>query len=72
MICMYILLSACSSDIKNIPENILKRAFAEVGLKTIGFADHMWDSIRGASSGMFPGYESYNANKDMIRKIHMV
>ena len=28
---VHTLLSACSSDIKNIPENILKRA-AEVGL----------------------------------------
>ena len=51
---VHTLLSVCSSDIKNIPENILKRA-AEVGLKTIGFADHMWDSsIRGASSWYAP------------------
>jgi histidinol phosphatase-like PHP family hydrolase len=64
---VHTLLSACSSDIKNIPENILKRA-AEVGLKTIGFADHMWDSsIRGASSWYVPQDMNHIMQiKDMI------
>lgn len=36
-------LSACSSDEAATPTNIIARAAAE-GLRTIGFADHMWDS----------------------------
>jgi len=47
-------LSACSNDPKATPENII-RAAANAGLKTIGFADHMWDrSVPGASRWYAP------------------
>lgn len=47
-------LSACCKDPENVPGKIIARA-AEVGLKTIGFSDHMWDSaIPGASDWYRP------------------
>lgn len=47
-------LSACCSDPLATPANILARA-AEAGLKTIGFADHLWDSaVPGASDWYRP------------------
>lgn len=36
-------LSTCCPDERCVPANIIPRA-AEAGLRTIGFADHMWDS----------------------------
>ncbi len=36
-------LSACCGDLNATPANIIARA-AQAGLKTIGFADHLWDS----------------------------
>lgn len=47
-------LSACCSDATATPENILSRA-RECGLRTIGFADHLWDSsCPGASPWYTP------------------
>ena len=47
-------LSACSSDEEARPERMIARA-AEAGLRTIGFADHMWDSrVPGASDWYRP------------------
>jgi histidinol phosphatase-like PHP family hydrolase len=47
-------LSDCCHDENAVPEAILRRA-AEVGLKTIGFADHLWDSaVAGASDWYAP------------------
>lgn len=45
-------LSACCSDPKATPPNIVARA-AEVGLKTIGFADHLWDAASPGSSDWY-------------------
>jgi len=42
-------LSSCCADERATPENILAMA-AETGLRTVGFADHMWDRrVPGAS-----------------------
>ena len=47
-------LSACSSDEQATPERMIARA-AEAGLRTLGFADHMWDSrVPGASDWYRP------------------
>ncbi|NLN19039.1 MAG: PHP domain-containing protein [Firmicutes bacterium] len=47
-------LSSCSSDPKATPENYIRRA-AELGLRTIGFADHLWDGgVPGASRWYAP------------------
>lgn len=56
-------LSTCCSDPQATPEKILARA-AEVGLRTVGFADHMWDRrVPGASEWYRP--QSY----EHIRRI---
>ncbi len=42
-------LSSCHHDDRHTPANILPRA-AELGLRTVGFANHMWDrAVPGAS-----------------------
>jgi len=47
-------LSSCSSDTQAEPGAILERA-AGCGLRTVGFADHMWDSsVPGASAWYRP------------------
>ncbi len=47
-------LSSCSSDPEQTPENILKKA-AELGIRTVGFADHLWcRNIPGASDWYKP------------------
>ncbi len=47
-------LSACCSDATATPANILQRA-RECGLRTIGFADHLWDrACPGASPWYVP------------------
>jgi len=45
-------LSACSHDPNATGKKILERA-AQVGLKTIGFADHMWDRKRPGGSSWY-------------------
>ncbi|MFB3890690.1 MAG: PHP domain-containing protein [Phycisphaerae bacterium] len=51
---VHTVLSACCSDERATPANIIARA-AEVGLKTIGFADHLWDSaVPGGSNWYRP------------------
>lgn len=49
---VHTILSSCSHDPLATPEEYLRRA-AELGLKTVGFADHLWDS---AVSGASPWY----------------
>ncbi|MFH1568391.1 MAG: hypothetical protein ABIL09_10390 [Gemmatimonadota bacterium] len=47
-------LSACSEDPQAVPERILARA-AEAGVRTVGFADHLWDAaVSGASAWYRP------------------
>ena len=47
-------LSSCCHSDDATPEAILRRA-ADAGLKTIGFADHLWDSaVEGASEWYAP------------------
>ncbi|HUS47182.1 MAG TPA: PHP domain-containing protein [Phycisphaerae bacterium] len=47
-------LSACCNDPEATAANLIARA-AEVGLRTIGFADHLWDSaVAGASDWYRP------------------
>lgn len=47
-------LSACSSDPEAVPANMLARA-AECGVRTVGFADHLWDAaVAGASEWYRP------------------
>jgi histidinol phosphatase-like PHP family hydrolase len=60
-------LSACSGDEAATPGNIIARA-AEVGLRTIGFADHMWDSrVPGASDWYRPqSYEHLSQIRQQI------
>ncbi len=62
-------LSSCCADEQATPENIIARA-AEEGLKTIGFADHMWDSrMPGASDWYMPqDLEHILKIRDMIPK----
>lgn len=51
-------LSACSHDPNATPEKYIARA-AEIGLSTIGFANHLWDSaLPGASKWYTP--QDYN------------
>ena len=51
---VHTVLSACCSDKTATAANILARA-AESGIKTIGFADHLWDSaVPGASDWYAP------------------
>jgi len=60
-------LSACSCDETATPANILARA-AETGLRTIGFADHMWDRrVPGASDWYRPqDYEHLRRVRELI------
>ena len=47
-------LSSCCSDREATPANIVARA-AEAGLRTLGFADHLWDrSVPGAMDWYVP------------------
>jgi histidinol phosphatase-like PHP family hydrolase len=47
-------LSSCSSDEEALPEAMLARA-ASCGIRTVGFADHLWDAaVPGASSWYQP------------------
>jgi len=47
-------LSACSHDPEAVPENIIARA-ADHGIRTVGFADHVWDAaVPGASDWYRP------------------
>jgi histidinol phosphatase-like PHP family hydrolase len=47
-------LSRCCQDPEAIPANYIRRA-AELGLKVLGFADHLWDeSVPGASEWYQP------------------
>ena len=47
-------LSSCSHDPEAVPERILARA-AQCGLRTVGFADHLWDAaVPGASDWYRP------------------
>lgn len=51
---IHTLLSDCCNDPDSTPANIIARA-AEAGLKTIGFANHLWDSaVDGASDWYAP------------------
>jgi len=60
---VHTIFSDCCCDADSIPEHILPRA-AEAGLRTIGFADHMWDSsVPGASAWYRP------QNFDHIRRV---
>ena len=46
---VHTILSGCCHDETATPHNMIRRA-AEAGLRTIGFADHMWDArVPGAS-----------------------
>lgn len=45
-------LSACCTDPESTPANILARA-ALAGLRTLGFADHLWDSRSSGASGWY-------------------
>ncbi len=52
-------LSSCSHDPEQTPANILKKA-AELGIKTIGFSDHLWcRNIPGASDWYRPQDENH-------------
>ena len=47
-------LSSCSADPEAVPEKMLEAA-ARCGLRTVGFADHLWDSaVEGASEWYRP------------------
>jgi histidinol phosphatase-like PHP family hydrolase len=51
---VHTVLSSCAKDALATPTNYIQRA-AELGLKTIGFANHVWDrSIPGASAWYQP------------------
>ena len=60
-------LSACSADGRATPKHIIARA-AEAGLRTIGFADHMWDSrVPGASDWYRPQtYEHISQTREQM------
>ena len=60
-------LSACSCDETATPENIIARA-AERGLRTIGFADHMWDSRVPAANDWYrtQDYRHISQSRDHI------
>lgn len=45
-------LSSCSHDPQATPENYIRRA-AELGLQTIGFANHLWDNCIPGSSDWY-------------------
>lgn len=45
-------LSACSSDPEALPANMLAKA-AAAGIRTVGFADHLWDAAVPGASGWY-------------------
>jgi histidinol phosphatase-like PHP family hydrolase len=52
-------LSSCSHDPEQTPANILQKA-ADLGLRTVGFADHLWVSdLPGASNWYRPQDEKH-------------
>ena len=60
-------LSGCCGDEDSVPSKIIARA-AETGLKTIGFADHMWDAaVPGASPWYAPqNYEHISQIREQL------